>query len=245
MRNILALALAGFFVVGCVKQTEQLRKKVDAEPTAENYIALGIQQLRVKKYDEAVESFHQAVKLDPSSSQAHHNLGVTYVRLGRDREALDEFRLSHRLKPGYQKLLLPMVPPGSKDEARSLEELREAAASAPGDIQAAFALAQGYHKAGLLEKAIGQYQDVLGRSPRHAGAHYGLGSAYAQLGRYEDSIESLKQTINLKPSWGTPHYTLGLVLLLRGEVEDAFREYQILRQMDPKLADNLFAKIYE
>jgi tetratricopeptide (TPR) repeat protein len=224
---------------------DRLTQKAAQEPTAENYLALGVSQLKAEKYEEAVKSFKQSVKLDPSSSQAHHNLGVAYVRLGRNREALDEFRLSNRIEPEYQKLLIPISPPGGPNETRTLEELRQAAAADSRDIHAAFALAQGFHRAELLEEAVGQYGWVVSRSPRHAGAHYGLGSSYAQLGRYEDAIGSLKEAVHLKPSWAAPHYTLGLVHLLQGDVEKAFREYQVLRQIDARLADNLFAKIYE
>lgn len=245
MRYFALLGVALLLVVGCVKEVELLRQQASKQPTVESYLALGIHQLKANQYEAAVESFRQAVKIEPSSPQAHHNLGVAYVRLGRNREALEEFRLSHRLKPEYQKLLLPLVPPGISAGARSLEELRDAAASSAGDVHADFDLGQGYLRANLLDEAVAQYQKVLAQSPRHAGAHYGLGSAFAQLSRYDDSIESLQQAIRLKPTWATPHYTLGLVYLLRGDVNDAFQEYKILREINVRLADNLFTKIYE
>ena len=72
-----------------------------------------------------------------------------------------------------------------------------------------------------------------------------MGSALAQLGRYDDAVGPLREAIRLKPTWAAPHYTLGFVYLLRGDVDEAFREYQILRQMDASLADQLFARIYE
>lgn len=245
MRHLLVLSAALLLVVGCAREVERLQQQATLEPTAENYLALGIHQLKGKDYEAAVVSFKEAVKLDPSSPRAHHNLGVAYVRLGRNQEALEEFRLSHRLKPDYQKLLIPLTPPGTSAGARSLDGLRQAAASRPGDVQAAFALAEGYHRAVLLEEAVAQYRKVVERSPRHAGAHYGLGSALAQLSRYDDAIGSLRHAVRLKPTWAAPHYTLGLVYLLRGDVDEAFREYRVLRQMDVNLADKLFARIYE
>lgn len=209
------------------------------------YAALGIHQLKAKDYEASVSSFREAVKLDPSSPKAHHNLGVAYVRLGRNQEALEAFRLSHRLKLDYKKLLIPLQPPGRATETRSLEALRQAAASRPGDAQAAFALAQGYQRAAMLEEALAQHRHVVASSPRHAGGYYGMGSALAQLGRYDDAVRPLREAIRLKPTWAAPHYTLGFVYLLRGDVDEAFREYQILRQMDASLADQLFARIYE
>ncbi len=245
MERLCVVVLTLLLVAGCAPELDKLRSQAVQEPTAENYMALGVQQLKNKRYEDAVGSFKHAVQLDPSSHRAHHNLAVAYVRLGQNRKALNEFRLSHRLKPEYQKLLLPMTPPGSPSDTKTLEELQQAVASGTGSVEASFALAQGYQRAKLLEEAINQYEQVIASSPRHAGAHYGLGSAYAQMGRYDDSIESLLQTIHLKPTWATPHYTLGVVYLLRGDVEEAFREYQALRQIDVRLAETLFAKIYE
>lgn len=245
MRRLVALSGIILLLAGCGGPLKELQQTATAEPTLENYLALGAQQMKAKRYEEAVESFQQAVKLEPSSPQAHHNLGVAYVKVGRDREALEELRLFYRLEPDYQKLLLPLSPPGSNQETRSLEALRQAASAEPGDLQSAFALAQGYQRAGLLDEAVEQYRGVLERSPRHAGARYGLGSAYAQKGRYDEAVEALNETVSLKPTWSTPHYALGVVHLIRGDVEAAFREYQVLRQLDPPLADSLFAKIYQ
>ena len=103
MRRILILCVALLLVVGCASmKTSRLTKQAAQAPTSENYLALGIQQLKAKDYEAAVESFHRSLRLDPSSPKAHHNLGVAYVRLGRDQNALREFRLSHNLKPDYQ-----------------------------------------------------------------------------------------------------------------------------------------------
>ncbi|MEE9196840.1 MAG: tetratricopeptide repeat protein [bacterium] len=244
MRSITVFVAALLLVVGCMREIDRLKKQATQEPTAENYIALGNHRLKAKHYEAAVSSFREAVKLDPSSPKAHHNLGVAYVRLGRNQEALEAFRLSHRLKLDYKKLLIPLQPPGISGE-RSLEALRQAAASRPGDAQAAFALAQGYQRAAMLEEALAQHRHVVASSPRHAGGYYGMGSALAQLGRYDDAVRPLREAIRLKPTWAAPHYTLGFVYLLRGDVDEAFREYQILRQMDASLADQLFARIYE
>ena len=245
MRRILILCAALLLVVGCVRETRRLKEQPAQAPTSEDYLALGIQQLKAKDYEAAVESFHRSLKLDPSSPKTHHNLGVAYVRLGRDQDALREFRLSHNLKPDYQKFLVPLNSVGIPTEPRSLGELRQSAVSRPNDIQAAFALAQGYQRAALLEEAVAQYRKVAARSPRHAGVQYGLGSTLAQLGRYDEAKGPLLRAIRLKPSWATPHFTLGLIHLASGDVEDAFGEYQVLQQIDVNLADKLFARIYE
>lgn len=244
MRPITVFVAVLLLVVGCMREIDRLRQQAAHLPTAENYAALGIQQLKAKDYEAAVSSFREVVKLDPSSPKAHHNLGVAYVRLGRNKEALEAFRLSQRLKLDYKKLLIPLQPPGTSG-GRSLKVLRQAAASRPGDAQAAFALAQSYQRAAMVEEALAQYRRVVARSPRHAGGHYGAGSVLARLGRYDDAVGPLREAIRLKPTWAAPHYTLGLVYLLRGDVDEAFREYQVLRQIDVSLADQLFARIYE
>jgi tetratricopeptide (TPR) repeat protein len=55
------------------------------------------------RYPEAIRSFEEAVRLDPSSASAQLNLGVAYAEVGRIQEARARAQESLRLNPSYDR----------------------------------------------------------------------------------------------------------------------------------------------
>jgi tetratricopeptide (TPR) repeat protein len=56
--------------------------------------------LQNRKAAEAATELEKAIALDPNYAEAHNELGVAYVRLGRNPEAASEFRRAIALVPG-------------------------------------------------------------------------------------------------------------------------------------------------
>jgi tetratricopeptide (TPR) repeat protein len=51
-----------------------------------NYIKLGYTYCELGKLKEAMESFKQAIRINPDLANAHFNLGIAYVRI-KDRDS--------------------------------------------------------------------------------------------------------------------------------------------------------------
>lgn len=56
--------------------------------------------LQNRKAEEAATELEKAISLDPDYAEAHNDLGVAYIRLGRNPEAASEFRRAIALVPG-------------------------------------------------------------------------------------------------------------------------------------------------
>jgi tetratricopeptide (TPR) repeat protein len=69
--------------------------------TAAEYMLLGVALSNSDEGLMALETFEQAVALEPENAAAHYNLGQAYREFGRDREALREWESALRLRPGY------------------------------------------------------------------------------------------------------------------------------------------------
>jgi tetratricopeptide (TPR) repeat protein len=61
---------------------------------------------------DAAEAFRRAIEVDPTSAQAHYNLGTVLIDLGENDRAIAELQEALRLKPDFL------------DARRELEELR-------------------------------------------------------------------------------------------------------------------------
>jgi tetratricopeptide (TPR) repeat protein len=86
---------------------EELTKAVTYDNS--NYIYfynLGKVQYLLKKYSEAGSSFQSCVQIKNDFSPSQYNLGLTYLRLGREKDALDSFRKARDIDPRYEKAYL-------------------------------------------------------------------------------------------------------------------------------------------
>jgi choline-sulfatase len=68
---------------------------------------LGICYDRTGRLERAIETYHQALKLDATLAEAHLNLGFTYHRLGRQTLARSEYARACTLKRDFCKLIAP------------------------------------------------------------------------------------------------------------------------------------------
>ena len=53
------------------------------------------------KYQEAIESYKQAIEIDPDLALAHNNLGLAYCELGKYEEAIESHMQAIRIDPDY------------------------------------------------------------------------------------------------------------------------------------------------
>ena len=66
--------------------------------TAENFYTLGNIQKKQKKFEDAIESFKEAIKANPNFSEAYNNLGSTQKSLNKFEEAIFSYKKAIDLK---------------------------------------------------------------------------------------------------------------------------------------------------
>jgi tetratricopeptide (TPR) repeat protein len=75
-----------------------LQKAKEINPkAADTYVIGGIYLHRVHRYQDAIQSFNEAIKLDPSSVNAHYNLGLSYFETKQYARANDEAQQAYAL----------------------------------------------------------------------------------------------------------------------------------------------------
>src|SRR5215469_11790674 len=97
MRNryvvAVAAALMAVFLVaatGCTGNPEKAKKK---------YLESGLSYVDKKQYDAAVIQFKKALQVDPNYAEAQYQLGVTYLRQQRVKEAYAALNQAAKLDP--------------------------------------------------------------------------------------------------------------------------------------------------
>ena len=215
------------------------------EVTQNNYIVhnnLGVAYDKLGRYQEAIESYKQAIRIEPDYADAHNNLGITYGKLGRWQDAIESYKQAIRIEPDYAEahynLGFAYDELGLYQDA--IESYKQAIRIKPDLAEAHYNLGVAYGKLGRYQDALESYKQAIRIEPDYAKAYINLGVAYYKLGRYRDAVEAYKQAIRIKPDYADAHYILGVAYLVIGDKESALEEYKILKTMDAEQANKLF-----
>ena len=82
------LGLASINLQNFVNAENYFEKLILFKRSAENLYTLGNIQKKLKKFNQAVNSFAEAIKLNPNFSEAYNNLGNTKKLIGQRDEAI-------------------------------------------------------------------------------------------------------------------------------------------------------------
>src|SRR5580692_923474 len=104
-----------------------------------DFQADGVKALDAKQYDAAVGLFTKAVAADPKDYAAHFHLALAYSLLGKDIEAVAEYKTTLELKPGLYEaeLNIGVSMTRAKDAASAIPHLKSAVAQKPKEFRPA------------------------------------------------------------------------------------------------------------
>jgi tetratricopeptide (TPR) repeat protein len=91
--------------------------------------------------------------------------------------------------------------------------------------------------------AIAAYKHAVSIEPKFAAAWINLGHSYRKAQQYDNALDASKHAISLVPSSADAHEDLARTYLAMGNKIAAMREYEIVRRLNPKIADELLKAI--
>ena len=93
------------------------------------------------------------------------------------------------------------------------------------------------------EEALTYFKKTIELSPTSAQGYLGLGITYNILGFNDKAMEALKKAVLINPGFAQARHALALCYLRNGDRASALEEYEILRGLDPVLAEQLIQLI--
>jgi TonB family protein len=187
------------------------------------YFNKGMASLASAQYKDAVESFTQAVTLNPQDAIAHTKLGFAYSALGENKSAITAFKQAIKLNRAFvdadSYFRLGMAYLALSDYASAIDPLKQALYGV---------------KANVLEDRT---KSTVG--PGEAEINDALGRAYYGTGSYRQAVKAFENAVRLNPKFASAHYGLGLSYLEVGDRRSAEKEEKVLRKLNSRLADRL------
>lgn len=233
----LALLLCSLMVTATRAQTAAANPSTTALQMAEE----GYQYALAKQYDQAVDAYRQAIKLDPNLAAAYHGLGSVYVNMGRSSDALDPMRTAVRLSPNDSaiRLTLGITLENLRRFDEALQEINEAKRLNPRDASVRNHLGNLLLNMGHLDDALAAYQEALRLNPGQAKYKYNSGLALMRLGRFNEAVAPLEETLRVEPQHREARYLLSDAYGKLGHYEKAIESWSKFLELVPDVPEAL------
>jgi tetratricopeptide (TPR) repeat protein len=189
--------------------------------SAQEYNHLGDEKYNRRKYEEAIEDYSAAIRIEPNNAVYFNNRGNSKRKLGRHEEAIEDYSEAIRINPSAAEYFNNRG--RSKDELGRHEEAIEdySAAIQINPNKATYFNNRGNskHDLGRYEEAIEDYSAAIRIKPNKASYFNHRGLSKRQLGRYEEAIEDSVAAIQIDPSYTYAWMDIGLTKCLKGDWE--------------------------
>jgi protein O-mannosyl-transferase len=178
-----------------------------------------------------------AVEKHPESSTANALVGVVYMELAMDQDAIKHLEKAVRLVPyDYQsRNNLAIVYGRSGEPEKALKEFSAAMHLSPDDDTIKINLSVFYQRHKEYKKAEELLRYLLSKSPQNPNLHFRLGLIYRDAGRYEEAGSEFLRSVELAPHIISGYEELGNTYATRiGDLEKAKYYYSMGIEAAPK-----------
>jgi choline-sulfatase len=228
------------YLVGSNSARSSAANGVDPKDRIGDYEEYGkaIYLASLGQMEEADTILKDILMRDRDLSDVRLALGLNEQRMGRDAEALDDFRTVLVAEPAsaIAHLDAGLSYYNLRQYEKSEQELNAALAISPGYTKAEVVLARTLGQEHKYDQAAAEFNQVLKETPDSYDAHDGLGTLAAMRGDWSESEKQLQAALSIEPAAAETHNTLGNVYLRQGETAQARGQFEEAVRLKPEYA---------
>ena len=193
-----------------------------------NYYEQGLKALDQKQYGSAVDNLLKASEAEPQDFTVRFNLALAYSLLGKDAEAIAQYKKVLDLKPDlYQAdLNLGISLLRVQQTADAVPYLTAAVAQKPKEYRPNYYLAAALFGSGDFAKAEQAYTTALELDPKSPDVELGLAHALAKQNKLTDAAPHFKKAAELNPKFNDGLLELAGLYEAQNQPADAIALYQ-------------------
>jgi Flp pilus assembly protein TadD len=198
--------------------------KHTANVTDNNYSAyscLGAALVEQGRFEEAIASVSNSLRMKPDFTEAHNNLGLALCKQGKLDEGIGCFAKAIQIKPDYAQahnnLGSALAQQGNLEEA--IGHFSRALHIDPDLAEAHMSMGLALDRQGSLNEAIVHFSKALEMRPCNVEVRNNLGVALAQQGNLEQAIAHFSKALEIKPDNAKVRNNLTRALRLSGKSE--------------------------
>ena len=204
------------------KVLEKVKPLISLFPKAINLHNIhGASNAALQRYDAAIDSYNQAIKIKPDYAEAYNNLGIALKDTGDFNAAIDSYKRAIKIKPDYADAYYNMgnALKGKGEFNAATDSYKQAIKIKPDYAEAYYNMGIALQDKGELDASIDSYKQAIKIKPDYAEAHNNMGAALTEKGELDAAIDSCKQAIKIKPDYAEAYYNMGIALKGKGELD--------------------------
>ena len=187
----------------------------------------------------AVKHLLKALKADPIFTDAHHNLGLAYYRMGKVEQAISEWRRTLELDPTYAETYynLGVFLADNNRADDSVKLFEEAIRFDTLHLKARYALGKTAQDKGQYQEAIRHYKTFQQKDRGNLKVHLALGETYLLAGMLESSQREYEAAARVDDKNPMIHYQLGVAYHRSNRITEAIQQYKRATELAPDMID--------
>jgi tetratricopeptide (TPR) repeat protein len=207
--------------------TENPKRKRDFEIRA-NAGSAAVAEAR-RQWERAQGHLRKWLELDPDNASAHQRMGIVLFQLGKETEALEEFREARKLDPKavQPELALARLYDDAKQRDTARKLIEQAVKAAPADAGVLLASAQWYLGQNDLETAKSMADTALKADPKSLDGKIVRGAIARMARDYKTAERFFNEAHVQSPSNFAASNSLALVLIEATEKESQQRAMEM------------------
>ena len=224
----------------CASSEDGVARTVQGGPNSPEALRHLAQELcRKNRFQEAVEGYAHALRLDDRCTEAYRELGQLLGVLGETEGALACYLKAIALEPAHlaTRCLLGRLLEHERRFDEAVNVFEEVLQLDPNMAEAHFGLGRIFLAGQQLAESRACYERGLQIDTNHAPAWHNLGSIHHALGETEEALRYYERAVLLKPDYANAHYNLGNALSELGRFDEAIRSLQRALELDPEYAE--------
>jgi tetratricopeptide (TPR) repeat protein len=205
-----------------------------------NYLSFGSIFFQRGYYDQAAQSFSQALAEDSTSAEAAYGLGSAYLNLRKIAEARQSFEHATKIRASYPDTLanawnnLGLLAMQENLPKEAVADFREAVQLSPYHLIALNNLGNAYRQQKNWEAARATFERALAVDSNDADANYGLAMVFAQAGDTDHTYEYLQKALQARPDYPEALNNLGILYLRTQRRDDAVATFEQCIRLAPQ-----------
>jgi tetratricopeptide (TPR) repeat protein len=219
-----------------------LNRMIELKESANVYISRGIVHFMLKDYENAINDYDRAIKLDSNYVTAYIYRGNAYRSLKEYEPAIEDYSFALELNSGYTAAYINRADAHSdlgdahsdpREYSLAINDYKEAIKLAK-DYTVYIRLGDTYSKLQQYHEAIEVYSIAISLDGHYDSAYIKRGNACLNLGKFDLAIDNYNLAITLNPKNTTAIVNRGNTYLLKQEYWLAIGDYKQSIALDPQ-----------
>ena len=200
------------------------------------------------EFDKAIAVARQGLKFFPKDSNLYTSLAWYYSLADRPQDAIVAAKSAINLAPDQYMAYtnLCRAHNDAKDYQQAITTCNTALKLNPGDGETYLYMARAYEFLKQTDKSLDLYKKAVDglvkftqANPDYSDGYYLLGNAYFAIQKDNEAIAAYNKCLQIAPRFAKARFSLGYTYLINKDKAKAREQYNLLRPIDPNLAEKL------